>query len=99
MVLVIVYNFHIPDASLRPNKTDAVFAVDADRMLALAASLQGLKPVARRNTEIVEFPCDFELLKFSQGHPLDVSGQVRRFVALMNPFGGLASKGNYHPLT
>jgi hypothetical protein len=93
---VIIYNFHVLDSSLRPNETDAVFVIDADGMLASSVALQGFKPVAGRSAEIVECPCDVELLEFPQSDPLDVRRQIRRFVALMNPFGCLAAKGNNH---
>src|SRR5580704_17791298 len=93
MVLMVIYDFHVFDTVVCPNETNAVFVIDADGVLALAAALERFQPIARRNPEIVEFFCDVELLEFAQGYFLDVGGQFRCFIALMDSFGSFAAEG------
>jgi hypothetical protein len=96
MVLMVIYDLCPFDAAVRPNEIDAVFVIDADGVLAFAVALERFQPVARRNPEIVQFSCDVELLEFAQGYLLDVGWQVRRFIALVDFFGGFAAEGKNH---
>jgi hypothetical protein len=96
MVLMVIYDFYVLDAAVRPNETDAVFVIDANGVPAFAVTLERFEPVARRNPEIVQFFCDIELLEFAQGYLLDVGRQTRRFFALMDFFCGFATEGKNH---
>ena len=50
---VVVDNLYIFGACRSPAKTDSELIVDSDAMLTLSLPLQGLKAVARRNTQIL----------------------------------------------
>jgi hypothetical protein len=93
---MVIYDLDIFDAAVSPNETDAVFIIDPNGVLAFAVTLERFQPVARGNPEVVKFLCDVELLEFAQGYLLDVGRQARRFVALMNLFGGFAAEGKNH---
>jgi hypothetical protein len=96
---MVIYDFYVFDAALRPNETDAVFVVNANGVLALAVPFEQFQPVARRNSKVVESFCDVELLKFAERHLLDIRRKVRRFIALVNLLGSLTAEGQNHPPT
>ena len=54
LILVVVCDFNVYRASIRPTKAYAKLVVDANAVLSLAVALEGFQPVSRRNTEIVE---------------------------------------------
>jgi hypothetical protein len=93
---MVIYDFYVLDAVICPNKTDAVFVIDPDGVLAPAVTPEWLQPVARRNPEIIQLSCHVELLEFSQSYLLNVGGQVGRFVTSMDFFGGFTSKREDH---
>jgi hypothetical protein len=51
---MIINDLHVEGVSVGPSKTDAPLVVDANAVLTLSPSLQGLEPVRRRNCQIAQ---------------------------------------------
>jgi hypothetical protein len=62
-------------SSFIPNKTYPPLIVDADGVLALPISFQGLKPVTGRYAKICEYPGLIQKTKLPERDVLDVSWQ------------------------
>lgn len=67
---MIVNNFHILRACIRPNKTQTELVVDTNTILTCTFSLKGFKPITRRHTQIVQNYGNFKLTKLTKRHPL-----------------------------
>ena len=48
--LMVIHDFHLFGVALVPNKTDAVFVVDADAMLPFAITRQRFQPIGWRDS-------------------------------------------------
>jgi hypothetical protein len=59
-------------SSFIPDKTDAPLVIDPDRMLSIAIGFQGLKPIAGRNSQIIQDSRLIQKAQFAQGDRLDV---------------------------
>jgi hypothetical protein len=80
-------DFDIGGSSLGPTETDPPLLVDPDHMLAGWLALQRFKPVARRNSQIVETLRAVEQTQSDQSLQLDLRRQERRSLAIPNPGG------------
>jgi hypothetical protein len=78
-----------------PPEADAVLIVDADRVLALAVALQGLKSIAGRREQILKYDGIVEHLKLSLDDPLDVS-ETPGGLALVDGLRLLGAEGTNH---
>lgn len=79
-----------------PDETDAPLVVDPDAVLALAASLQRLQPVGRRNAQVVE---PLGVVQHPQFAPRDVLNGRRQLsgpLALPDGFGFLVGEIEDH---
>ncbi|KRQ96425.1 hypothetical protein CQ12_35960 [Bradyrhizobium jicamae] len=59
-------------SSLLPDKAYPPLVIDPDRVLALPVYLQRFKSIARRNTEIDEYPSLIQKTKFPQCDVLNI---------------------------
>jgi hypothetical protein len=51
---VIVDDFDVDRASVRPTKADPVLSVDSDRMLACAIPFESFEPISGRESQVVQ---------------------------------------------
>jgi hypothetical protein len=65
---MVIDDFDVLGAAVRPSEADAPLVVDANAVLALPVSPQGLQPVPRRNPQIAEATRDLELAKLATRH-------------------------------
>lgn len=69
---MVIDNFYILGAFGCPHEADAPLVVDADAVLALAVALQGFKPVAGRDTQVVQHMGRVQQAQLFQGGCLDI---------------------------
>lgn len=69
---MVIDNLHILDARVRPAKAHAVLIIHANIVLARAMAPERFQTVSRRDAEVFEPACDFELTKLAPGNGLDV---------------------------
>jgi hypothetical protein len=51
---VVIDDLHVMSIPVNPAKADAPLIVDADAVLALSTTLERLKPIGRRNSQILK---------------------------------------------
>lgn len=93
---VVIDHLDSGSTSCRPDEADAPLTVDANAMLALAVSLQGLQPVGRRDTQIVQGLRVVENPQLAPRRRLDVWWHATRNAALPDAFGLLAFEVEDH---
>jgi len=64
---MVVDNFHLCWSRVSPAKTDTVLVINANAMLSLPISFQGLKPIAWGNLEFMEGDHRVKLIEFAGG--------------------------------
>jgi hypothetical protein len=62
---VIVHDFNVFSASIRPTETHAKLIVHSNAMLPRTIAFQGFQSIAGRHTKIVQFSGDLELPQFA----------------------------------
>jgi hypothetical protein len=65
---MVIHDFDAFGPATRPPKADSPLVVDADAVLPLPVTLQGLQSVTRRNPQIAEATRDLELAKLATRH-------------------------------
>ena len=65
-VSVVINYFDFPSVSIVPYKTNAPLVVDADAVLVTTVSRQGLQPVPRRHSQVIEVSGPVQHIQF---HP------------------------------
>lgn len=83
---MVVCDFNLVGIGPGLGETNAPLVVDADAVLPGAATLQGLKPVARRKAEEGEFDGGIDQLELGEGTGLNIRWQTTRAGALPEPF-------------
>lgn len=68
---MVVNQFNIFRAAVRPSKTEPVLVVDADAVLSGSITAQRFQAVTGWNPEVVEPAGDLELPELAAGYPLD----------------------------
>ena len=68
---MVVNQFNIFRAAVRPSKTEPVLIVDTDAVLSGSITAQGFESVTGWNPEVVEPAGDLELPELAAGYPLD----------------------------
>lgn len=85
MVVDYLYAFR---SRFRPPETDSVLAVDSDAVLTPTVTLQGLEPIPRRNTEIVENPRRIDRVerarRYSTRHNTSLSQLVTHYLSQLD---------------
>src|ERR1035437_7606747 len=79
--LVVIHNFHIPRArgTVRPFEANTPLVIDADAVLAFAASFQGLEPVSRQNGKVAERQGSFQPVQLQASGPFDAQKSLDAF--------------------
>jgi hypothetical protein len=95
---MIVDDFDLLRAALRPSETDAPLVIDSNAPLSRAISLQKLEPIARRYPEIVESPCGVQQAQLAKRYGLNVERQAPASQSLPYSFGLSVAKADDHPL-
>jgi hypothetical protein len=62
---MVIDDFDVFGAAVRPSEADSPLVVDANAVLSLPVSPQGLQPVSRRNPQIAEAAGNLELAELS----------------------------------
>jgi hypothetical protein len=68
---MVVCDFNIISVSAFPVKADSPLIVDPDTVLPLTVTLQGLKPVARRDSKVLKEPDLVEVKELSTCNPFN----------------------------
>lgn len=68
---MVVHDLDIGRSGLGPPETDPPLVIDPDTELTLAASFERLKPIARRNLQVIQPPSDLQLPQFATSDRLD----------------------------
>jgi len=83
---VVINNFNITGIAASPHKAHAPLVTDADAVLALAVTLQSLKPIVWRYAQVVQACGAMQHLQLSLGNRPDV-GKPRNRYASKQGFG------------
>ncbi len=92
---MIIYDFNIFRAIIRPDKTDSILIVDADAVLTAPAAFQRLKPVSGRRTEEIQRLRRIQLGQFTDGCIFE-SAKLTRSAAFKKRLRMFAAKGLNH---
>jgi hypothetical protein len=93
---VVIGNFYILDTIGMPNKTDTPLLVNANAVLSLSVAAQFLKPVGRRNAQIIKGGGIMQHNKLSLRDLLNVPRQFFGKTAEKYLFRFFAGKGLDH---
>ena len=96
MLLVIVNDLDIVRIGTCPSEADPPLVVDADAVLPGTRSLELLKPVRRRHSEVVQVSRPVDHVQFPQRDSLNVPRQLARDSALPDQLGLAVAKGLDH---
>ena len=68
---MVVRYFNVIDIAVFPPKADSPPIIYPDAILSLAIAFHGLKPVARRNSEVLQIPGLMKKQELTSCHPFD----------------------------
>jgi len=72
---VVVHYLHVVRLSTAPAENQSPLIVDADRVESLQLAFQGLKPIARRNSQVLQVRCIVQVEKLSPGESAKFIGE------------------------
>ena len=75
---VVVDDFHVIRAPIRPNEADAPLVVDADRVLSRPITAERLKAIARWRPQIVQHTRRVHRLQLTTGDPEEIRRKAFR---------------------
>jgi len=96
---VIVRYFDIVRITINEAETDAPLVVDGNRVLSSSVSAELVKPIPRRNAQIIEARGQVDVLQFSSRTPCYVGRQPPRTAPREQPLRLLVREGSDHTST
>jgi len=93
---MIIHNLHIKRIAPSPAKTDPPLIVNADAVLSLPFSLEGLQAVSGRGSKVAQLHGAVQLSQFPARGPFN-GDKAWHALALVEPLGITAAKGPDHP--
>jgi len=93
---MIIRNLNIKRIGPSPAKADPPLIVNADAVLSLSFSLEGLQVVSGRGGKVAQFHGAVQLSQFPPSRPLE-RDKARHALAQVESLGIAAAKGPDHP--
>src|SRR5436305_9068869 len=93
---MVIHDFYLFRITLAPDEANSPLVIDADAVLARAATFQGFQPVAWRRKQITQCPGPVQIFQLAPGGVLNVRRKFAGAFAPKDAFRLYAREGDNH---